>query len=339
MSSTEKKPTVKDVAALANVSTASVSRYLNNVKGHLSKKSQEKIANAIQMLNYVPNMAARQMVKKKSYQIALLVVNANDRFSMEIFKGASSFLEDKGYQLVLLDSDSNPTKEKEALKNINRSSFDGILYQPLNSDLSNFKEEITNNIPTVILDRQINNEKIPQVISENFESAAKMTNFYISKGITNIVVVSSPIYNVSTRVQRLRGIRSSIHSANLQLLEVSNFKDSFRSEKSRNKLFNNIKKLINPNKDNLLFFLEERFLLGIIPMLLNEQSLLKNKIQITGFVDSPIISWIFPQEHFIHQQPYVMGTESSQTLWQLINGQKLQKLLITINSQLNLPIK
>lgn len=339
MSSTEKKPTVKDVAALANVSTASVSRYLNNVTGHLSKKNQEKIANAIKMLNYVPNMAARQMVKQKSYQVALLVVNANDRFSMEIFKGASNFLGSKGYQLVLLDSNNNLEREKEALKTINRSSFDGILYQPLNSDLSIFKEQVTNGIPTVILDRLVENESIPQITSNNFESAAKMADYYVNNGVTNIIVISSPIYSVSTRVQRLRGIKSVTSSIDVQLLEVNNFKDSFRSKESRDHLFKNIKKLIDPNKQNLLFFLEERFLLGIIPMLLKEQTTLKNKIKITGFVDSPIISWVFPQEHFIHQQPYAMGTESSKTLWQLINGKKLHDTSLTISSQLNLPVE
>ncbi|WP_369404160.1 LacI family DNA-binding transcriptional regulator [Secundilactobacillus oryzae] len=86
-----KTANIKDVAALADTSVATVSRYLNGDFGRMSPKTAQKVQEAIDKLNYVPNSVARQMKTKSSRMIAVVVSNIDDYFSTELFKGISSF--------------------------------------------------------------------------------------------------------------------------------------------------------------------------------------------------------------------------------------------------------
>lgn len=108
MQSEKRSANIKDVAALAKVSTATVSRFLNGNLDRMSAATAERVRVAIDKLKYVPNSAARQMTTKSSNLIALIVSNSDDYFSAELFKGMSSILESNGYIATMLDSDSDP---------------------------------------------------------------------------------------------------------------------------------------------------------------------------------------------------------------------------------------
>ncbi len=79
-SKTSDTVTMKDVAALANVSIATVSRFLNGDLSRMSTNTAKTVKSAIDKLNYVPNSAARQMVTKSSGLIAIIVANIDDFF-------------------------------------------------------------------------------------------------------------------------------------------------------------------------------------------------------------------------------------------------------------------
>lgn len=331
---TNKKATVKDVAALAHVSTASVSRYLNGVKGHVSKENASKISKAIKLLHYVPNSAARQMVSHESKEIALLVADASDIFSAELFKGASTYLSKKGYTTVLFDSSSNKDREMSLLDTIHNSSFDGLLYQPLNSNLSSLKFDVIRNIPLVVIDRRIMDKNICQVVSTNYQSASKITKIYKDKGFENVIIISSPIYDVSTRLQRLKGIESQIDISNIHILETTLNIHSLKNKENRSKLYSQIQSLLIPGKKNLLFFLEERFLMASLPFLIKLNQDNQSNIAITGFIDSDYPSWIFPNSNFIKQQPFEMGHQSATLLIKLIKGKTDSTKCITVNNEI-----
>lgn len=132
----KRKANMKDVAQLAGVSITTVSRFLNGNFKKMSSETADKIKNAIEKLNYIPNAAARQMVTNSSNLIAVIVSNIDDYFSTELFKGASSILEANGYMAVLFDSNTSSDKERQIIKTTSTYNFDGLIFQPNLSDMS-----------------------------------------------------------------------------------------------------------------------------------------------------------------------------------------------------------
>lgn len=163
-SKTSDTVTMKDVAALANVSIATVSRFLNGDLSRMSTNTAKTVKSAIDKLNYVPNSAARQMVTKSSGLIAIIVANIDDFFSTELFKGISAMLESKGYVGVLFDSNSDVTREKELMTIVSTHTFDGLIIQPFSS-VKVISDTIRRNIPIVIVDREIEQSPWTQVVT------------------------------------------------------------------------------------------------------------------------------------------------------------------------------
>ncbi|WP_369473059.1 LacI family DNA-binding transcriptional regulator [Secundilactobacillus kimchicus] len=86
-----KTATMKDVAALADVSIATVSRFLNGNLDRMSSTTAAKIKDAIEKLNYVPNSAARQMITKASKMVAVVVANIDDYSQQNYLKVLAPF--------------------------------------------------------------------------------------------------------------------------------------------------------------------------------------------------------------------------------------------------------
>jgi len=87
-------PTIKDVANLAGLSVATVSRAMNGT-GYVSEKAREKIHQAINELNYSPNEVARSLYQKKSKLIGLLLPDISNPFFPLVAKGVEDFLQKK----------------------------------------------------------------------------------------------------------------------------------------------------------------------------------------------------------------------------------------------------
>lgn len=307
-----KKATIKDVASMANVSAASVSRYLNGITGHLSTQKSEAISRAIKLLNYVPNAVARQMVTQKSKMIAVIVANIDDYFSTEVFKGASSILKNQGYQALLLDTNARKNEEKDLLKMVNNNSFDGLLFQPLASNVKMIKKEVVRDIPIVILDRELEGENWPQVVTNNFNAAKNATAYFLMRGYKDILILSSKIAIASTRKKRYEGVLSVVQKEQIHTIEID--EETYNHDEIQKKIENFLKQQKRKQTKTLIFCFKERWLLEFIPSLTAKHILDPSIIQVTGFADTKVSQSLLPTARLISQNPYLMGASAAEIL-------------------------
>lgn len=92
--------TIKQVAEEAGVSKSTVSRYIAQ-NGYVSEAAVQKIAAAIQKLNFVPNLSAQSLKTKRSQVVGLLLPDISNPFFPSLAKGAEEFLQEKGYRVML----------------------------------------------------------------------------------------------------------------------------------------------------------------------------------------------------------------------------------------------
>ncbi|AXX65092.1 LacI family transcriptional regulator [Bombilactobacillus bombi] len=310
-----KKSNIKDVARLANVSTATVSRFLNGDLKRMSSKTAFKVNSAINILHYVPNFAARQMVTNSSRMIAVIVANIDDYFSTEIFKGVSTYLESNGYIAVLFDTNASEEREKEILKNIKSYNFDGIIFQPNTTNWNFINSNLFNDTPTVLIDREFNGIKWPQVLSNNYEIARTATLYFNKNGFKHIIVLTSKIDCVSTRRERFYGIKSV--TQNIDIIEIS------ETIYNMKEIIKKLLKLIKSSNDKtVIFSLKERWLLEIVPYLISKRILDNINLTTTGFIDTNIIRSIVPNAKFITQNSFLMGGTAAELLVKIIKSKQ-----------------
>lgn len=118
--------TISEIAKLAGVSSAAVSRYLND--GSLSQEKRQRIEKVIRENNYRPSEYARTMRTKKSNRIGVLVPQIDSEAVPKILSGISERMDQKNYHVLLMNSNLSLEKEIGILETFEQSQVDGLIF-------------------------------------------------------------------------------------------------------------------------------------------------------------------------------------------------------------------
>ncbi|MGX1828342.1 LacI family DNA-binding transcriptional regulator [Paenibacillus taichungensis] len=128
--SKDQKVTIKDVAELAGVGIATVSRAINNSEG-ISSKTRDKVMQAIEQLGFVPNTSAQSLKIRQTHQIALVVPDIRNAIIPEISWSVEQTAKQHGYHVVQINTAGNARTELETIRNIKKLHVDGLIFMPL----------------------------------------------------------------------------------------------------------------------------------------------------------------------------------------------------------------
>ena len=117
--------TIKEIAGLAGVSSAAVSRYLNG--GYISEEKKERIRKVIEETGYHPSAQARILRTKRACLVGVVVPKINSESISRVTAGIGQVLSSRGYQMLLASTDNRPEKEIEYLKLFENYPVDGII--------------------------------------------------------------------------------------------------------------------------------------------------------------------------------------------------------------------
>lgn len=121
--------TIKDVAAKAGVSYATVSRALNG-REEVSAETRARIITIAQSMGYQPNAVARSLVNKKTSTLALIVPDVANAFFADITMAIHKAAEDSGYTSIICNTDWDPLKEQNKLQVMMQQRVEGIILKP-----------------------------------------------------------------------------------------------------------------------------------------------------------------------------------------------------------------
>lgn len=124
--------TIKEIAALANVSISTVSKIMNGKDQNINAKTRSKVLKIVKEYNYAPYSAARNSSTSKTFCLGLLGSGLSQ--SGELLNGVLKTAYAAGYQLLLFDSGNSPETELKHITALCKSKVDGVIWQPLNAD-------------------------------------------------------------------------------------------------------------------------------------------------------------------------------------------------------------
>ncbi len=326
------KYTISDIAKMANVSKATVSRVINNKPEGVGKETRENILKIIEESGFQPSMVARGLVTKKTKSIGLIITDIDNSFYPQLVRGAEDYANKLGYSLFLCNSANNPEKEKEYIKVFLEKSVDGvILSSSMNETSYHYNILESKNTPLVVLDRCIDGDHYDaSVFFDNFRGAYIAVNYLINNGHKNIAFISGPKSLVISQ-NRLRGYRMALEERNIKVKEDIIVEGDFQFESG----YKRAAELIDQGKEfTAIFAGNDLMAIGSIKALKSRNIKIPDQVEIIGFDNVDISRFIEPQLSTIGQPAYEMGVRGAEQLIKLIEGKKIVNKNIILEPEL-----
>lgn len=223
----KKRPTIQDVANLAGVSKATVSKYLNNIP-YVSPNTQKKIENVIETLQFQPNSLARGLANKSTKLIGLVVSNYESMINMELIKSVETEAAKHHYSIVLFSTNDDISNERE-LPDVLMNKFqhlDGIILANVREEgieLSQFNKTFKH---IVLLHRHIPNSQVDYVVIDGYIGGRLAAEYLVGLGHQRIAMITGP-KNIYQFQQRVKGFKDVLKEHGL--LEYCNILESGQS--------------------------------------------------------------------------------------------------------------
>lgn len=215
--------TIKEVARLAGVSPAAVSRYLNG--GSISPEKRERVRKAIEETGYRPNPMAQTMRTGRINQVGVIVPRLYSDSVSQITAGASCTLFEQGYMTLLGCTEHDPDTELRYMQVMQESQVAGIIL--MGAEMTpKMKEMIRSSRVPVVITGQ-NFEEFPCVYHDDFHAVRELTRLLIKKGRRRIVMIGATEKDIAAGLNRRRGAEQALLDAGLNAsampYEVSSF--------------------------------------------------------------------------------------------------------------------
>jgi LacI family transcriptional regulator len=211
-------PTIKDVAKLANVSPAVVSRVINeDATLSIRKETEKRVKDAINTLGYRPNLMARALRVKETKVIAMVIADIANPYFPELVKGAQKAATERGFILTLFDTEEDIENEKKFLKVIADRQMDGVVLTSLYIEDESGKIVDDLGIPFVMIQRQAKTSHGLCVRVDDVKGASLAVQHLIDNGHTKIGTVCGLQYT-DPGLHRLQGYKKALQDSNITII-------------------------------------------------------------------------------------------------------------------------
>ncbi|GAF36108.1 transcription regulator [Lentilactobacillus farraginis DSM 18382 = JCM 14108] len=179
--------TIKDIAKLAGVSPATVSRVLSGQTDFYSEKTAKKVQQAVKKLGYRKNTNAVELVTQKSHVLAVIISTIQTNAADQIINGIQETAIKNNLDVIILYAgEKNADLQKKALKTVIERSVMGILLVAIDLNLQNEALLKSAKIPFLFLSIGFLENRFPFISSDDFKVGQEATQYLINKGHTKI---------------------------------------------------------------------------------------------------------------------------------------------------------
>ena len=290
--------TIREVAKLAGVSPATVSRVMNKT-AKVDDDKKNRVLEAIQQTGFQPNQLARALFKNSSGLVGLIVPNIDNPFFSELARIIEEAAFVRGYHIVLCSSGNNTEKEKNNIRMLGQMKADGIILITNGEHTEQMLQEV--NMPVVVVDRHMTNGgEIAFIESDHYQGGILATQHLYDCGCRNIVCLRGPQEFTSGRL-RYKGYQDICHKYGLEELFIDTEYSFEAGLKSAELLLEKY-----PDVDGI-FAANDIVAISTYKVLKSKGKKIPDDIQLVGFDDIRFSSLMTPELTTIRQPVKKMG--------------------------------
>ncbi|MEJ8827498.1 LacI family DNA-binding transcriptional regulator [Variovorax humicola] len=278
------KLTSRDVARLAGVSQATVSRVLQN-SPLVQPATRQAVLDAIAQSGYAPNAAARWMRTRRTGIIALVVANlAVNPLYPAMLQLLSTALRKRGMSASVYEEEDF---SESTMRGIVEGGVDGVITTTAMESSLPFLERIADQVPVILLHRTVSSKAFDQFSSDNHASGASVASFFAKNGRKKIGLISG--YNLpSTLREREEGFAAELARRGLQLKEcaiarVPKFSYATGAEAAR--------EIMMAHDVNAIFGVNDIVAIGALDGVRSKGLAVPDDVWVVGHDDVPMAAW------------------------------------------------
>ena len=239
----KKNLTIKDIAELANVSIATVSRVLNN-NSWVSDKTRTKVQKVIDEHHFSPNLMARSMISRKSMTLAVVVSDITNPYFATLVEQIEKACLQAGYKIILFDTQSANKRahstqviaEDQIFNTIIDSQLDGVIILGGNIDYLKVPEsylqglkKLIASLPVIVVGRKLARYDYTCLERDQVNCVAMITRHLLEKGYRDIAFVGGSAHVYMTG-QRVNTFRQTLKDAGIDEQTAAIFETNFYPE-------------------------------------------------------------------------------------------------------------
>ncbi len=318
--SDERMSTISDVAKLSGLSKTTVSRVINN-HPYVSKENKEQVLKAMKELGYTPNPAARRLRGQLTTTLGVIVPRIVNPFFSYLVNSIEQTAYNKGYQVLICQSNEDKEKELTFLNLLKTKQVDGIIMTAIENDWSVI-EPFTNYGPIVLCNEYVNYADVPMIRLNQSKGAYIGVKHLIERGHQKIAYCTGGLFDEQGKDKdRNHGYQKALQEAGI----VINPKWVFVNQHSIEDGKQVMKQILEMEDRPTAVFTGSDEIAGGIMIEAKEHGLIvPDDIAIIGFDDQPLAEMLDPKLTTIRQPVDQMGEKSVEVIIKRLNNPEMK---------------
>ncbi len=308
--------TIKDVAKLAGVSVATISRVLNN-SAVVSPETTDRVNDAIKTLNYRPNFLGRNLRKRETNVILALIPSTEQTYYSEILHGMQQTAWEFGYDILMSTTNSYLQREEHLLKMLSNKTVDAAVLMGTRLDKDALDELMQYNHVALCCE-SLEGSDVLTVTIDNEKAAYDAVSYLISIGHKNIGMISTEVRAPSS-VYREKGYLRALKENNIPFNEKYMFRGSYDYSSGGDALLYFMEQ---EQKPTAVFAVSDFLAAGVIKKTSELNIKVGRDFSVMGFDNISMTEIYSPSISTVEQPCYKMGQTVSELMIENITGKK-----------------
>ncbi|MBT2698971.1 LacI family DNA-binding transcriptional regulator [Bacillus sp. ISL-40] len=312
--------TISDVAKLSGQSKTTVSRVINN-HPYVSEEKRELVLKAMEELGYTPNPTARRLRGQLTTTIGVIVPRIVNPFFSYLVNSIENAAYQKGYQVLIAQSNEDKEKELAFLNLLKNKQVDGIIMTSIENDWE-IIEPYTKYGSILLCNDYVNQEVAPMIRLDQTRGAYLGIKHLVEKGHQKIAYCTGGLFDAQGRGRdRNLGFQKAMQEANIKINPRWIFVDQHTIEDGK-KVLKQILEMVD--RPTAIFTGSDEVAAGIIIEAKEHSLSIPQDLAVVGFDDQPIAEILDPKLTTIRQPMDQMGEKSVEVMIELLENPLMQ---------------
>lgn len=323
---------IKDVAKLAGVSTATVSRTLSSPDS-VAESTRERVLQAVKKSGYVTNALASNFRRRRSQNVVVLVPNIGNAFFAKIIQGIEVAAIESGYRILLGDTQQNLERERAYCELFYQRQADGVISLGRNVPFEYDRRRKAPDPqwpPIIMVCEYDGTVLLPKVTIDNERAAFEMVRHLLALGHRDIAYVDGP-EDSPLSWQRLAGYIQALNSAGIPVRESLRWRGDFTLASG---YVAGQHLLAQERRPTALFCANDEMAIGAMNAARSLGLSIPGDLSVAGFDDIEFASFCYPPLTTIHQPRGLMGGTAMELMLTMLRGSPVSNTSVVLPHEL-----
>lgn len=312
--------TIRDVARLAGVSPATVSRVLNGSGHPVRESTRRRVLEAAERLEYYPNHLARSLLRRETGVVGLLVPDVSNPYYAAILRGIEDVAHQHGLAVLLCNTDRDPAKQRQYLRALLERRVDGVVVTGGTLTPEDLRT-VDGRVPLVAVGRHP--VEVPCVRVDNVEAGRQACRHLLELGHRHVGCLGGPAASLTAQ-DRVQGYREALRQAGVEPREEWVVWSEFTAEGG----YRAARELLARCEVTGVVAGNDQMALGAVRALWELGLRVPDHVSVVGFDDTPVAAVTVPALTTVNIPAYRMGRCAMEHLVRLREGHPAEDVVL-----------